>query len=82
MTEAHVYISPLANAKLSVADRLQCGWLSVDEVCALRRVSRTRFYEDVRAGLVTTQKHGRSTRISGPIAAKYIALAPVTTAAE
>ena len=51
--------------------RLLFGNLTVDETCALAGCSRTRFYEDLKLGLVTVTKFGRSTRIPGPVAQRY-----------
>ena len=59
---------------ITLADRLRHGFLTVDEVCALKRCSRSRFYEDARSGVVAYEKDGRLTRIRGPVAARYLGL--------
>ena len=53
-----------ATPPVTMEDRLANGNLTVAEVC---------FYEDVKAGLVTTRKAGRKTLIPGPVAKRYIA---------
>ena len=62
---------------ITIHDRLEAGNLSVDEVCALKRRSRSSFYADLKAGLVSIVKQGRRTVIPGPIARCYID-APIT----
>lgn len=66
---------PSSNAKPAVSfeDRLENGSLTVPETLALAQVSRTKFYADVKAGLVSTFKRGRSTRIRGQSAKAYAA---------
>jgi hypothetical protein len=58
---------------VTILERLDAGNLTVDEVCALANRSRTGFYADLKAGLVTIRKIGRKTVIPGPIAKRYIA---------
>jgi hypothetical protein len=57
---------------ITLRDRLEVGNLSVDEVCFLKRRSRSGFYQDVKAGLVEIRKQGRNTVVPGPIARRYI----------
>ena len=54
-------------------DRLEAGNLTIDEVCALKPRSRTGFYADLKAGLVSIEKIGRKSVVRGPIAKAYIA---------
>jgi hypothetical protein len=62
-----------AQPLVTILERLDAGNLTVDEVCALANRSRTGFYADLKAGLVTIRKIGRKTVIPGPIAKRYIA---------
>ncbi len=62
-----------ATPPVTMEDRLANGNLTVAEVCALAGRSRTGFYEDLKAGLVTVRKAGRKTLIPGPVAKRYIA---------
>jgi hypothetical protein len=55
-----------------LAERLQHGFLTIEEVCALKACGRTQIYEDIKAGALLIEKHGRSTRIAGPIAKAYV----------
>jgi len=48
-------------SEITIQDRLECGNLTVDEVCLLKNRSRAAFYNDVKAGLVEIQKQGRKT---------------------
>jgi hypothetical protein len=57
---------------ISVQDRLDCGNLTIDEVCALKSRSRTGFYADVKAGLVSIEKIGRKSVVRGPVVKTYI----------
>jgi hypothetical protein len=57
---------------ITIQDRLEVGYLTVDEVCALKKRSRSGFYADVKAGLVKIKKQGRKSVIHGPIAWRYI----------
>ena len=58
---------------ISIHDRLENGNLTIDEVCALANRSKTGFYADLKAGLVTIRKIGRKSIVSGPVAQRYIA---------
>ena len=55
----------MANTKVSLADRMEHGVISVDELIGLALRGRTAFYEDVKNGLVEIEKHGRFTHIRG-----------------
>lgn len=59
-------------APISLAERLEHGFLDVEELMALAKRGRTAFYADVQAGFVTLEKHGRFTRIRGPVAQAYL----------
>jgi hypothetical protein len=65
--------APIPASSITLEDRLVNGNLTVAEVCALARRSRTGFYEDVKAGRVTIRKAGRKTLVPGPVAKRYIA---------
>ncbi|MGO9773638.1 MAG: hypothetical protein ACLPSW_29665 [Roseiarcus sp.] len=58
---------------VTILDRLEAGNLSVEEVCALADRSKTSFYADLKAGLVTIRKIGRRSVVPGPVARRYIA---------
>jgi hypothetical protein len=58
---------------VTIQDRLENGNLTIDEVCALANRSKTGFYSDLKAGLVTIRKVGRKSIVPGPIAKAYIA---------
>ena len=62
---------------VTIQDRLENGNLTVAEVCALAGRSRTAFYKDLKAGLVSIRKAGRKTLIPGPIAKRYITGKPI-----
>ena len=62
-----------APSRVTIEERLANGNLTVAEVCALAGRSRSSFYEDLKAGLVSIRKAGRKTLIPGPIAKRYIA---------
>ncbi len=56
---------------ISLADRLDHGYLTIREVCDLVQCGRSQVYEDIRAGALPIEKHGSNTRIAGPVAKKY-----------
>lgn len=51
--------------------RLEHGYVTVKELCALKLCGVTQVYADIKAGALKVEKHGRSTRIAGPIARDY-----------
>jgi hypothetical protein len=63
----------MAKVIVSLADRLEFGVISVEEMLGLALRGRTAFYDDVKAGLVEIEKHGRFTRIQGSKAKEYLA---------
>jgi hypothetical protein len=65
---------------VTILDRLEVGNLTIDEVCALANRSKTGFYADLKAGLVTIRKIGRKSVIPGHVAKRYIAGEPVAMA--
>ena len=65
-------ITQKAQPAITIADRLEFGFVTVDELCALARRSRTGIYQDAKAGLLEIAKVGRSSRIHGPVAKAYI----------
>lgn len=67
---------------LPIEVRLKFGRLSVEEVRALKNISRTSFYEDVKAGRVILEKDGRSSSVLGPIAELYVAGQPMPLAGQ
>lgn len=70
-----------AAANITLADRLAHGFVTIDELCALKMCGRTQVYEDIKAGALQVVKHGRSTRIAGPLAKAYVPGARRTTEA-
>jgi hypothetical protein len=62
-----------AQSPVTILERLEAGNLSIDEVCALADRSKTGFYSDLKAGLVTIRKIGRRSVVPGPVARRYIA---------
>ncbi|RTL84719.1 MAG: hypothetical protein EKK29_13820 [Hyphomicrobiales bacterium] len=63
----------------SLADRLDYGSFSVREAQQLAGVSNTKFYKDVKAGLVQIIKRGSASSVPGPSLKRYMGL--VTDAA-
>lgn len=57
---------------ISLQDRLHFGNLSINEVCILKGRSRSGFYADLSAGLVSVRKQGRLSVVPGPVARRYI----------
>jgi hypothetical protein len=66
-------ITQKAQPLVTILERLEAGNLSIDEVCALADRSKTGFYSDLKAGLVTIRKIGRRSVVPGPVARRYIA---------
>jgi hypothetical protein len=64
-------------SKFDLKDRLEHGNLEVNEVCYLKPCSRSKFYQDRKAGLVETKKVGSKSVVRGPIAKKYISGEPI-----
>jgi hypothetical protein len=62
---------------ITIHDRLEAGNLTIDEVCALKPRSRTGFYADLKAGLVSIEKIGSKSIVRGPVAKRYIAGEPI-----
>jgi hypothetical protein len=58
---------------VTIRDRLEDGNLTINEVCALANRSKTGFYSDLKAGLVTIRKIGRKSIVPGHVAKRYIA---------
>jgi hypothetical protein len=67
----------VAENKFSLEDRLRYGNLEINEICELKPCSRSRFYQDVKAGLVEIRKVGSKSVVPGPIAKKYISCEPI-----
>jgi hypothetical protein len=61
-----------ASAGVTLADRLEHGVITVEELCALKMCGKTQVYADIKAGALSVEKHGRSTRVRGQIAKAYI----------
>lgn len=62
----------IVTGTVTLSDRLEHGFITIDELCELKRCGRTLVYEDIKAGALVVDKHGRSTRIAGPVAKSYI----------
>jgi len=61
-----------SNQAITIADRLEFGYITIDELCALKKCGRTMVYADIKAGVLQVDKHGRSTRVAGPVAKAYV----------
>jgi hypothetical protein len=59
-------------SKFDLKDRLQHGNLEINEICELKPCSRSKLYQDRKAGLVEFLKVGSKSVVRGPIAKKYI----------
>lgn len=57
---------------ITLADRFAYGNLRIDELCALKPCSRSKFYKDLHGGLLEIRKLGQRTLVPGPIARKYL----------
>ena len=60
------------NPVFTLADRLEHGNLTIPEVLELANVSKTKFYADAKAGLVSIDKFGAKSIVRGPVAKFYI----------
>jgi hypothetical protein len=56
---------------VTLADRLEHGYVTIDELRALKVCGKTQIYEDIKNGALEVEKHGRSSRIRGPVAKAY-----------
>jgi hypothetical protein len=57
---------------VTLADRLEYGFITIDELCQLKQCGRTMVYADIKAGALEIEKHGKSTRVAGPKAKAYV----------
>lgn len=57
----------------SLADQFEFGKFTIAEICELAQRSRTAIYADIAKGLLEVEKYGRSTRVAGPKAKRYLA---------
>lgn len=62
---------PPNTPSVTLADRLEHGVLTIDELCILKACGRTQVYADIKAGALPIEKYGRSTRVRGPVAKIY-----------
>jgi hypothetical protein len=62
----------VAENKFSLEDRFRHGNLEINEICELKPCSRSKLYQDRKAGLIEFLKAGSKSLVSGPIAKKYI----------
>jgi hypothetical protein len=67
----------VAENEFSLEDRFRYGNFGIKEVCYLKPCSRSKFYQDLRSGLVVIQKVGSKSIVRGPIAKKYISCEPI-----
>jgi len=56
---------------VTLADRLEHGYVTIEEFCALKVCGKTQIYEDIKSGALKVEKHGRSSRIVGPVAKAF-----------
>src|SRR5580704_4434524 len=61
-----------ATKSFTLEERLEFGNFRIHEVRQLKQVSNSKFYEDVKAGLVEIEKNGRASFVRGPVVKKYI----------
>ncbi|MEK4035319.1 hypothetical protein WOC76_07030 [Methylocystis sp. IM3] len=64
----------------SIEERLDYGSFSVREAQSLAGVSNTKFYNDVKKGLVQIIKRGSASSVPGPSLKRYMGLAQVAAA--
>lgn len=57
---------------VTLESRLEHGYITIKELCALKLCGMTQVYADIKAGALKIEKHGRSTRIPGPVAKGYV----------
>jgi len=74
---AEVFQATSERPTITVFDRLEAGNLTIEEVCALANRSKTGFYADLKAGLVSIRKIGRKSVVPGHVAKRYIAGEPI-----
>lgn len=74
---AEIFETTSKRPAVTVLERLEAGNLTIDEVCALARRSKTGFYADLKAGLVSIRKIGRKSVVPGHVAKRYIAGEPI-----
>jgi len=56
-----------------IADRLIDGaYIDIEELCSLKKISKSVVYDDIKDGLLPVEKFGRLTRIAGPVAKAYV----------
>jgi hypothetical protein len=67
----------VAENEFSLEDRFRYGNFEIKEVCYLKPCSRSKLYQDRKAGLVEFQKVGSKSIVRGPIAKKYISCEPI-----
>jgi hypothetical protein len=63
----------VAENKFSLEDRFRYGNFEINEICELKPCSRSKVYQDVKAGLIKINKHASKSIVRGPVAAAYIA---------
>jgi len=56
---------------ITLEDRLAFGFLTVDELSALKCIGITAIYADIKKGNLVVEKFGKATRVAGPIARAY-----------
>jgi hypothetical protein len=58
---------------VKITDRFEPGcYLTIRELATVKHCGITTIYADIKAGVLKVEKHGRLTRISGPIAKGYV----------
>jgi hypothetical protein len=57
---------------VSLGERLEHGYITVAELCQLKCVGQTKLFEDIKQKRLPVTKCGRSTRIAGPVAVRYV----------
>jgi hypothetical protein len=57
--------------RVTLADRLEHGFVDLKELADIKLCGLTTIYADIKAGALEVEKHGRSTRVRGPVAKVY-----------
>ena len=63
---------PATDAGFSLDDMFTHGNLTPKQVQALKNMGHSKFYHDVKKGIVSIRKIGRKSVVPGPVARAYI----------
>jgi hypothetical protein len=68
-------LNPVATGRspwFTLAERFEFGNFTIREVRALKNISHTEFYTDIKRGFVRIEKRGARSIVRGPVAKRYI----------